>query len=55
MCCSSWGRKESDTTWQLNEKGIASGKAEDKKEGIGILWKLCGDRKKKCREKVRSD
>ena len=55
VCCSSWGRKESDTTWQLNEKGIASGKAEDKKEGIGILWKLCGDRKKKCREKVRSD
>jgi len=43
---SSWGCKESDTTWQLNEKGIASGKTEDRKEGIGILWKLCGDRKK---------
>ena len=38
VCCSSWGRKESDTILQLNnEKGIASGKAETKKEGIGIL------------------
>ena len=56
VCCSSWGRKESDTILQLNnEKGIASGKAETKKEGIGILWKLCGDRKKKCRERARSD
>ena len=52
VCCSPWGCTESDTTWQLNnEKGIASGKEENKKEGIGILWKLCGDRKK-CREKV---
>ena len=36
VCCTSWGRKESDITSQLNSKGIALHWLQIK----GLLWLL---------------
>ena len=33
VCCSPWGRKESDTTWQLN-----SSRREKASQACGKIW-----------------
>ena len=53
QCAAVHGVARSQTqlgNWTMR-KVLLLGKKRIKREGIGILWKLCGDRKK-CREKV---